>query len=42
MRNFSEGPALGIGPFQKVQLEVTFFPYVVRETEQPPYIVQKL
>ena len=42
MRNFSEGPALGIGPFQKVQREVTFFPYVVKETEKPPYIVQKL
>ena len=30
MRKFSEGPALGIGPYQKVQLEVIYFPFVVR------------
>ena len=37
---FSEGQALGIGPFQKVQREVISFPYVVRKNEKPPYIVQ--
>ena len=30
-RNFSEGPALSIGPFQKVQHEVIYFPYVARK-----------
>ena len=35
MRKFSEGPALSIGPFQKVQLEVIYF-YVVRKNEKPP------
>ena len=35
MRKFSEGPALRIGPFQKVQLEVIYF-YVVRKNEKPP------
>ena len=30
-RNFSEGPALSIGHFQKVQREVSYFPYVVRK-----------
>ena len=31
MRNFLEGPALSIGPFQKIQREVIHFPYVVRK-----------
>ena len=35
MRKFSEGPALSIGPFQKIQLEVIYF-YVVRKNEKPP------
>ena len=26
--------------FQKVQHEVSYFPYVVRKNENPPYIVQ--
>ena len=30
-RNFSEGAALSIGPFQKVQREVIYLPYVVRK-----------
>ena len=29
IRNFSEGPGFSIGPFQKVQREVIYFPYVV-------------
>ena len=33
MRNFSEGPALSIAPFQKVQREVMYFPYVVRKVK---------
>ena len=41
-RNFSEGPAFSIGPFQKVQREVSHVPYVVRKSEKPPEIVQKL
>ena len=35
IRNFSEGPALAIGPFHKVQREVIYFPYVVRKNEKP-------
>ena len=38
-RNFSEGPALRIIHFQKVQGEegeVIYFPYVVRKIEKPP------
>ena len=35
-RNFSEGSAFSIGPFQKVQREVSYFPYVVRKSEKPP------
>ena len=31
MRNFSERPELSIGPFQKVQREVMYFPYVVKK-----------
>ena len=31
MRNILESPALGIGPFQKVQREVIYSPYVVRK-----------
>ena len=30
MRKFSEGPALRIGPFQKIQREVIYFIYAVR------------
>ena len=41
-RNFSEGPALSIGPFQKVQREVIYNSYVVRKNEKSPLIVQKL
>ena len=45
MRKFSEGPALSIGPFLKVQLEVIFNFYVVRKNETEtvgPCLVQKL
>ena len=35
MRNFSEGPALSIEPFQKVQPEVIYFPYAVKKNEEP-------
>ena len=35
-KNVSEGPAFSIGPFQKVQREVSYFPYVVRKSEKPP------
>ena len=35
-RNFSEGPELNIAPFQKVQSEVIYLPYVVRKNEKPP------
>ena len=35
IRKFSEGPALSIGTFEKVQLEVIYF-YVVRKNEKPP------
>ena len=31
MRKFSGGPTLSIGPFQKVQREVIYFPFVVRK-----------
>ena len=31
MKKFSEVPALSIGSFQKVQREVTYFPFVVRK-----------
>ena len=41
MRKFSDGPALSIGPFQKVQLEIIYF-YEVRKNKKPPKIVQKL
>ena len=33
MRKFSEGPALSMGPFQKVESEVIYFPYVVTKNE---------
>ena len=33
-KNFSEGPPLSIGPFQKVQRETIYFPYVVRKNEK--------
>ena len=39
--NFSEGPALSIGPFYKVQRVVVNFPYVIRKKEKLPKIVQK-
>ena len=42
MRNFSEGPALSIGPIEKVQRKVIYYPYVVRKNEKLPKIVQKL
>ena len=35
IRNFSEGPALSIRPFQKVQREVIYFPYIIRENKKP-------
>ena len=31
MRKFSEGSALSIGPFQKILLEMMYFPYVVEK-----------
>ena len=31
IRNFSEGPTLSIGPFQKVQCEMVYLPYVVKK-----------
>ena len=34
MRNFLEGPALSIGPSQKVQCEVIYFPYAVRKSKE--------
>ena len=34
MRNFSEGQALSIGPFQKVQREKIYFRYAVRKNEK--------
>ena len=42
IRNFSEGPALSIKPFQKVQRAVIHFPYLVTKNEKPLYIVQTL
>lgn len=42
MGNFSDGPALSIGPFQKVQHELICYPYVVRKSEKLQYIVQNL
>ena len=36
MRNLSEGLALSIGPFQRVQREMIYFPYVVRKNEKLP------
>lgn len=41
MRNFSEGLALSTGPFQKIQHEVIYFPYVNRKNEIPLWSVQK-
>ena len=35
-------PALSIGPFQKVQRELIYFPYLVRKNEKPPKIIQRL
>ena len=35
-RKVSVGPALSIGPFQKVQGEVIYFPYVVRKKGKLP------
>ena len=35
IRKFSEGPALSIGPFQRVQLELIYF-YVVRKNKKLP------
>ena len=40
MRNFSEGPALSIRPFQKIQREVIYYFYVVMKNDKPPEIVQ--
>ena len=36
IRIFSEGPTLSIGPFQEVQREVIYFPYIVRKNDKPP------
>ena len=36
MRSFPKDPALSIGNFQKVQLEVIYFPYVVGKSEMLP------
>ena len=35
IRNFSQGPVLSIGPFQKVQHEVIYFPCVVIKNGNP-------
>ena len=35
-------PVISIGPFQKVQHKVIFFPYVARKKEKLPSIVQNL
>ena len=42
IRNSSEGPAISIPLFQKVQREVIHFPYVVRKNGKQPKIVQNL
>ena len=42
MSIFSDGPALSIGPFQKIYGEAIYFPYVVRKNEEPTDFVQKL
>ena len=41
MRKFSEGPALSIGPFQKIQREVIYFIYAVRKSENSRHILSK-
>ena len=38
---YKKSAALSIGPFQNVQGEVIYFPYVVRKNEKPLDIVQK-
>ena len=42
MRNFSKSPTLSIGNFQKVQREVIYSPYAVRENEKPPLNCPKI
>ena len=41
MRKFSEGPALSIGPFQKVQIDEVIYFSVAKKNENPPQIVPK-
>ena len=41
-RNFSEGPALGIAPFQKIQREVIYFLYVVRKKMKSHHKLSKI
>ena len=41
MRKFSEGPALTIGPFQKIQREVIYFIYAARKSETRRRILSK-
>ena len=41
MRKFSEGPALSIGPFQKVQIDEVIYFSVAEKNENPPQIVPK-
>ena len=40
MRNILESPVLSIGPFQNVQREVIYSPYVVRKNGKTLRIVQ--
>lgn len=39
---YKKSTVFSIGPFQNVQHEVIYFPYVVRKNEKPLDIVQKL
>ena len=41
MRKYSEGPALSIGPFQKVQIDEVIYFSVAEKNENPPQIVPK-
>ena len=42
IRNFSVGPVLSIGPFQKIQREMICFSYAATKNKLRPQIVQKL
>ena len=41
IRNFSVGPVLSIGPFQKIQREMIYFSYAATKNKLRPQIVQK-